>query len=168
MVATVRNLADGGASMTTRRPARRVVGRRFLQETAAGPIVEFAVVVPVLLMLLIGIIDLAWAFNRRNSYVTGVREAARYAAVSQDPCAAIAAIKARVNSRLEPKADTVPWSSISVTSGPNRCTIPTDSTITVKIDRVPFVGITKIPFTSFIGQAVSLSASATFRWERAN
>lgn len=141
--------------------------RRFIREHDAGPIVEFAIIVPVLLLMLIGIIDLAWAFNRRNSYVTGVREGARFAAVSVDPCGSADIIRGIVNSRIVPRRDSVPWANITVTSRTGACIIPGDSSITVRVANVPYTGMTGIPLPSFIGQAINLSASATFRWERA-
>lgn len=139
--------------------------RRFRSDTAAGPIVEFAVVVPVLLYILINIFELAWAFQTRHAYVTAVREGARYAAVSANPCGEINAIKQVVNSRLD---SPVSLSSIIVTSRPNGCVIPSDERITVRIDRVPYAGITGVSLLRFLGSAVNLSASATFRWERAS
>lgn len=160
MVATVRNLADGGASMTTRRPVRRVVGRRFLRETAAGSIVEFAIVVPVLIFLLLGMIDFALAFNTRLNIVSVTRDLARSLAVQADPC------NASVQNALRFRADTLfvrmnrsdPLLSGYVTP---IVTCPAAS-VTVAINGYPMRS-TFLRLGPF-----SLSARSVFRWERAN
>ncbi len=59
---------------------------RFAREPHAGPIVEFAIIVPVLLLLLLGIIDIAFGYFRMTSLVAAVREGARAAAVQSEPC----------------------------------------------------------------------------------
>lgn len=64
----------------------RSFARRFARDTTAGPIVEFAIIVPVLLLLLLGIIDFANAFFEKNVMISAVREGARLAAVQPMPC----------------------------------------------------------------------------------
>lgn len=47
--------------------------------------VEFAVILPLLLMLVFGIMEAGWAFAQLNDVHHGVREGARLAAVNFDP-----------------------------------------------------------------------------------
>lgn len=137
---------------------------RFVRELHAGPVVEFAIIVPVLLLIVFGVVDLAWAFNRRSALVTASREAARFAAVLRDPCSSVDQVKARLNSRLT--GDTIPWANITflapgtATTG---CTVVTDSVV-VRVTNAPYRAIT--PFFSLLRRAVNLRASAVFRWER--
>ena len=145
--------------------------RRFVRERDAGPIVEFAVVVPVLLLLLFGIVDFARAFFQRNNLVAAVREGARYAAVLEFPCDAgsTTAIKSRVKSYFSSVGDTPPTdASIAVTPLPaNGCGTNTVSTITVQIQNYPFTPVT--PLFRLLGgnRSIQLRASAVYRWERA-
>ena len=113
---------------TPQRPARtlsmgmRVLYRRFARETQAGPTVEFAIIVPVLLLLLLGIIDIGFAFFRMNSLVAAVREGARFAAVQREPCNAAwqDSTKKRVRQYFNPgvnrAADTLTAAKITVTA----------------------------------------------------
>lgn len=140
---------------------------RFVRESDAGPIVEFAIIVPVLLLLVFGVIDLAWAFNRRSALVTAAREGARFGAVLANPCSQNAEIKNRVIARLA-SGPTIPAASITV-SAPGTatagCTLATDTTVVVRIISDPnFRAIT--PFFQLLQRSISLRASAAFRWER--
>jgi Flp pilus assembly protein TadG len=145
--------------------------RRFVRERDAGPIVEFAVVVPVLLLMLFGIVDFARAFFQRNNLVAAVREGARYAAVLEAPCdpASTTAIKERVKSYFSSVGDTPPADAgIAVIPLPaNACGTNSIATITVQIQNYPFTPVT--PLFRLLGgnQSIQLRASAVYRWERA-
>jgi Flp pilus assembly protein TadG len=143
--------------------------RRFVRERDAGPIVEFAVVVPVLLLMLFGIVDFARAFFQRNNLVAAVREGARYGAVLEFPCSAASesAIKARVTSYFSSVGDAVPAvNTIVVTPGSAACTAA-PPTITVQIQNYPFTPVT--PLFRLLGgnRSIQLQAKAVYRWERA-
>lgn len=143
--------------------------RRFLREHDAGPIVEFAVVVPVLLLLLFGIVDFARAFFQRNNLVAAVREGARYGAVLEFPCTAASesAIKSRVTSYFSSVGDAAPDNNtIIVTPSSTACTAAPPN-ITVKIQNYPFTPVT--PLFKLLGgnRSIQLQASAVYRWERA-
>ncbi len=142
--------------------------RRFFREHDAGPIVEFAVVVPVLLLLLFGIIDFARAFFQRNNLVAAVREGARFAAVQEFPCdaATITAIQQRVVSYFSSLGDTAPATNTIVVTNGGTCP-GSVSTITVRINSYPFTPVT--PLLKLLGgnQSIQLKAGAVYRWERA-
>jgi len=55
--------------------------------------VEFALVLPVLLLILIGIIDFGWAFNGKITLTSAAREGARVAAIIKDVDTAKTAVK---------------------------------------------------------------------------
>lgn len=48
-------------------------------------LVEFALILPLFLLLIFGMIEAAWAFAQTNDVHHGVREGARLAAVNHDP-----------------------------------------------------------------------------------
>lgn len=68
------------------------MSRKFSNETGAA-LVEFAIVVPLLLLLVFGIIEFGRAYNTQNTLTHAAREGAREYAISQDPLAGEAAAK---------------------------------------------------------------------------
>jgi Flp pilus assembly protein TadG len=174
MVDAIRNGVSRGARMTPsggarqsrlpRRQALTPVCRRFLAETVAGPIVEFAVVVPVLLLILFGIVDFARAFAQRNNLVAAVREGARFAATRNTPCESTTqdAVRARVLSYFTSVGDAPPAAIAITTTG----ACPRDvETIRVSITNYPFSTVT--PLLRLFGQSsIRLNAAAVYRWEQ--
>lgn len=139
--------------------------RRFVHERDAGPIVEFAVVVPVLLLLLFGIVDFAQAFFQRNSLVSIAREGARYAAANKFPCATATSdtVKARGVRQFEKGVG----AALSASSIVLTCTGSPVTTVAVQIQNYPFTPIT--PLFRLLGgnKSIQLNAKAVYRWERA-
>lgn len=68
----VRQLEPGGTLSRGVGPSRRERG---------ASLVEFALVLPFLLLLVLGIVEFAWLFGLNNDIRHGAREGARYAAV---------------------------------------------------------------------------------------
>jgi Flp pilus assembly protein TadG len=129
--------------------------------------VEFAIVLPVLLLLILGIVDFGRALYTKNNLTAAVREGARFAsAYMPDPsvtAGATAAIQDRVRSYLQPFG----WNSGDPTV---RVTYTQSGgglqAIRVQIVDYPLTPIT--PLTNLIGlDVIPISASATFRWEGA-
>ena len=145
---------------------RALRNSRFVRETTAGPIVEFAVIVPVVIFLLLGTIDFALAFNQRLNIVSVTRDLARVFSVAENPCNAAAqtAIRMRADSIFVRQSRSDPLLSTYVTLTPvisgGSCTLS---------DRVQ-VRVTGYPLrSSFLRLGpFSLSANSVFRWERAN
>jgi Flp pilus assembly protein TadG len=143
---------------------RRWKQSRFVQELDAGPIVEFAIIVPVLLLLVLGVVEVAVLFNRRNSLVTATREAARFGAVLAQPCSNGNNIRARLNSRL-PRNDTIVWANITVVApgtASGQCTSGAEN-VEVRVTSDPRLKL--FPRFPMLGN-INLRASAVFRWER--
>lgn len=142
--------------------------RAFLRSRAAGPIVEFALVVPMLLILVMGVVDFGRAYFIRNSLVSAVREGARLGAVrSDDPCSAASttAIRARVVASFSSIG------SVAITNSaemiPITCALESGRTATIRVQVVgyPFLPITPIFGMLQLGSSFPLTASALFRWE---
>ncbi len=95
-----RMLADG----------RRQRGGRWLRDERGAAAVEFALVLPVVLMMLFGIIEFGRAWNVRQTLTDAAREGARVAAVGNGIVATATlkqqvqdvVIAAAVNARLDP------------------------------------------------------------------
>jgi hypothetical protein len=144
--------------MTSPPPGRRICGRRFLRETDAGPVVEFAIVVPVLIFLLLGMIDFALAFNQRLNVVSVTRDMARMLSVEPNPCAGsvLSTLRDRADAtfiRLDARQPLLSgYVSIPTCEAPS---------VTVAVSGYPLR-------TTFLRIPYSLNARATFRWERAN
>lgn len=157
--------------------AVRATSRRFARETHAGPIVEFAIIVPVLLILLLGVIDFARAFFTQNSLVAAVREGARYAAVQESPC--VAATQTAIRNRVAAFAPTMGGAAVTNNAAMIPITIalkagstcganPGDVTlITVEIVNYPYVYLTPVFRLLKKTGTINLSAKAVYRWERA-
>jgi Flp pilus assembly protein TadG len=128
--------------------------------------VEFAIVLPVLLMLVFGIVDFGRALYTQNNLASAVREGARFAsAYMPDPSAtagATAAIQNRVTTYLQPFGwSTTPTVNVTYNQGGGSL-----QSIRVEILNYPLAPIT--PLTNLIGlRTIPISASATFRWEGA-
>lgn len=122
--------------MVADRPARR-------RRDDGASAVEFALVVPVLLALVFGIIDFGIFFADSVSARSGVREAARQAVVGQ--CPTMACIADLTRDRIDPIAGGTTYVKVTAPGGWKRgndvlvCTV-------VKVDGV--TGLTPLPNAS--------------------
>ncbi|MGI8821718.1 MAG: TadE/TadG family type IV pilus assembly protein [Acidimicrobiia bacterium] len=66
---------------------------------SGSAVVEFALVVPVVLIVLLGVVDVALLARSQLEVVGAAREGARQAAVSPDPADAVAAVRSALGSR---------------------------------------------------------------------
>jgi Flp pilus assembly protein TadG len=103
---------------------RHRIARRLLGERGAAA-VEFALVVPVLLLLLFGIVEFSKAFNAQATLSAAAREAARTMALANDATQARSAAVAAASSLG------VGASSIAIT--PATCVADGTSTVTVTV-----------------------------------
>ena len=147
------------------RAAHRSVHRWRADEGAAAT-VEFAIVVPILLMLVMGIIDFGRMLAVAASLSAAVRDGARQAAVSSDLTdnTQVTAVKARVTSSF----DAIGGAAIGAGGGGKLTVSPPDGSgnVSVTVSGYQYVPIT--PIASLIDMGtVTLNRTATFRWERA-
>lgn len=133
--------------------------KRWRSEEGAA-VVEFALVLPILMILVFGIIDFARAFYTISTLVSAVREGARYAAVLEQPLASPSQrlIRDRVRETARPFGGS----------------LVTDAQVYVQFDgRQVTVGIQDYPFRllnplarPIDGGTLLMSRRAVFRWER--
>ncbi|MGY5884690.1 TadE/TadG family type IV pilus assembly protein [Modestobacter lacusdianchii] len=111
-----------------RRPARRLFGER------GAAAVEFALVVPLLLLLLVGIMEFSKAFNTQATLAAAAREGARTIATAGTAASALSIVQSAAGSLG------VPTSAISIT--PLTCVgAAAGTTVTVTVThRQTFLG----------------------------
>jgi len=134
--------------------------------------VEFAIIAPLLFVLLFGIIDFGRALFLVNNLTSAVREGARLAAVQQDPTTAASqsAVQNRVTAYIQTFGGATPTTQPTVTL--NQAAGKTYS-ITVSLAGYPFVAITPLgPLVALLSNnplpAIQMpTVSAVFRWEGA-
>lgn len=127
-------------------------------------LVEFAIALPILLLIVWCIVDFARAYYTINSLATAVREGARYAAVQIIPgtTPALDSIQNRVKTAFHAlsSADSLINSQINVF----------DSTLTkgnVTVQVTDYWWKPSTPFINFItGDSIMMTRKSTFRWER--
>lgn len=131
--------------------------RGFLRQERGAAIVEFALVVPILFLLVWGIISFSRAYQRLNALTSSLREGARVGSTLANPTAGTTQIKTAVR-------------SFSVAFGypvdTSRVTVDASSGYDVR------VYVTNYPLFSglnFVGglSSITVSREAVFRWERA-
>ncbi len=154
------------SSAPTRREFARV-WRRFSCETAAGPIVEFAIIVPVLMVLLLGVIDVGYAMFKQSVLVGAAREGARTAAVLLNPCASFNTIRTAVRTAWNAPSDSVNVSVVvTPAAGVAPCSTRPD-TISMFTVEASYTYQAINPAFRIVNQTGSynLKARATYRWE---
>lgn len=153
-------------SATKWRAIRRL---RFARSDGGAALVEFAIVLPLLLTIVFGIVDFARAFYTQNNLTSAVREGARWASVQNAPT--VAGVQTIVKGFANNVGNTaakfggppVTDPEITVTFTP---AMPATRFITVAVNNYPFAWITPLPGLVGFGQT-NLNAQAVFRWERA-
>lgn len=134
--------------------------RTLLKDEQGAAVVEFALVMPILALIIFGIIDFGRAFYTLNNIISAVREGARYGAILSAPSspAGEQEIKDRVRSVSQPfGGDTLTDDRIHVDFD--------GEFVRVRVDSFPFQPLT--PIASAVGVGTwPITRQATFRWER--
>ncbi|MBC7788655.1 MAG: pilus assembly protein [Anaerolineae bacterium] len=137
----------------------------FQAEEDGAAVVEFALVLPILLLMIWGIIEIGRAFYTVNIAASSVREGARLGSTCRLPLtngvphmtgACRDSIRASVSRSFKPLGDTLRTSDITISPAPSGAVT---GPITVGID-YPYVPLTPLDWT------FTMTRSATFRFER--
>lgn len=132
----------------------QVTGRRRERADRGAAMVEMAIILPILIMLVFGIIQFAIAFNRTQGLHAAAREGARTASIST---ASVGDINARVNDALTGiNYDTAPSVSVS----PTICNGRQGDQVTVTVTAPYTIAIPLLP-----SQTVTLTGQGVFRCE---
>ena len=123
-----------------------------LRSERGASAVEFALIVPVLVLLVLGIVEFGRGFQVQGTLSAAAREGVRLMALQNDPAAARAAVRS-VASSLDP---TITDAQIVIT--PASCPQGTGSTLVrLRIDYdMPFL-------TGFLGASVDLTGTGVMR-----
>ena len=135
--------------------------RRWARDERGTAIVEFALIFPVLLIMLLAIIDFGRMMAVAASLAAAVRDGARMGAATTNVTDAsqIAAVQARVVSTFQAFGGT------RLTTNNVAVSVDANWNITVKVTGYTYVPIT--PIARMIGMGtVTLTRAAVFRWER--
>jgi Flp pilus assembly protein TadG len=137
-----------------------MVLRKLRKAEDGAVLVEFAIVLPILLLIVWVIIDFARAFYTVNSLASAVREGARVAAVYEVPADNETAIKDRVKSAFNAFGGP-PLTDAQIIIQDETTT---DGKVTVQVKDYEWLTTTPITFIS--GGKILMTRQATFRWER--
>ena len=121
--------------------------------------VEFALVVPFLCLIVVGISDFSRAYSQRNTVNASLREAARYGSALSFPDTMHAAIKNEAVRFSGTFGRAMAPGDIQVFSDPD--------SVRVWVNDYPIVLNTLGPFLRIAGlETLYVDRAATFRWER--
>jgi Flp pilus assembly protein TadG len=135
------------------RTARRLIKRR-----RGAVIVEFALVVPLMMLIVFGIIDFSRAYAQLNNINSSLREGARYGSAMETPT--VAAVKAEITRFSTAWANPIDVNQVTVDvglPGPN---------IVVSVTNYPITIPTLGAFLRIANRQITVSRSVSFRWER--
>lgn len=138
--------------------------RGWARDERGAAVVEFAIVVPILLVMMLGIIDFGRMLAVSGGLAAAVRDGTRLAAVSSNPSDATqqSTVKNRVISAFQALGGpALQASNIAVSVD------QTNGLVTVTVSGYTYQPLT--PVLRMIGAGtVTFTRSATFRWERSN
>jgi Flp pilus assembly protein TadG len=97
--------------------------------------VEFAILLPLLLMLVLGTIEFGRAYNAQITLTNAARDGVRVMAINNNPTAAATAVQSAAAS----VSSTIPSSAVTVS--PTTCSTGTQVTVTVKYTLSTITGI---------------------------
>jgi Flp pilus assembly pilin Flp len=134
--------------------------RSLIRDEEGAAVVEFALVMPILALIIFGIIDFGRAFYTVNNIISAVREGSRYGAILAAPMSPTGQreIRDRVRNVSRPfGGDTIRDEQIDI--------VFDGELVTVRVDSYPFQPLT--PIAGAVGLGTwPITRQATFRWER--
>jgi Flp pilus assembly pilin Flp len=135
--------------------------RKFLRNEEGAAVVEFALVMPILALVIFGIIDFGRAFYTVNNIISAVREGARYGAILSTPLSVTGQreIRDRVRSVSQP------FGGDSLRDEQIHIEFPNGELVRVRVENYPFRPLTPIAGALGVG-TWPITRQATFRWER--
>ena len=135
--------------------------RKFIRNEEGAAVVEFALVMPILALIIFGIIDFGRAFYTVNNIISAVREGARYGAILSAPMSTTGQreIRDRVRSVSQP------FGGDSLRDDQIQIEFPNGELVRVRVESYPFRPLT--PSAGALGVGTwPITRQATFRWER--
>ena len=137
--------------------------KSFRHSESGAALVEFAIVLPVLLLLAFGIVDLGRLLYTYNNLTSAVREGARLASVQQDPTTGVS--KAAVRDTVLRYAHSFGGNATPTVTVTPDAAPPNTQFVTVTITSYPFTWITPLPALASLASVNWTWPSAAYRWE---
>ena len=140
--------------------------RRFVEDTRGAEVVEFALVLPILLFVLAGILDMGFLFNNYQTLTNAAREGARVAVL---PGFAEADVTDRVRQYVQ--ADGMNPAAVDTTVTPVQIDVPGGSingvqvVVTYPYNYMVLGPIARLVQANETFDTVTLTAAATMRTE---
>ena len=130
-------------------------GRRVHVDEGGASLAEFALVLPILLVMLFGIVEFGIAFNRAQAIEAGAREGARLASLQSTT-------QADIDSRVNATLAGIPFDSVPVVgaASPALCAGRAGEAVTVVVSADHDINIPPI-----INTTITLNGQAVFRCE---
>ncbi len=139
----------------------QVKGRRNRRREGGAAAVEMAIIAPLLILLLLGIVEFGWIFGQFNAVRHAAREGGRFAAVDGGGNAAICAV---VDAAVEGQSAGMTLLEVRLDDGSGALAGKIGSDATVEV-RATLQGLSGAPFiTNFLPS--TLVSEATFRLEQ--
>lgn len=137
---------------------------RLASEDRGAAVVEFALVLPILMLIVFMIIDGTRAFYTVNNLVSAAREGARFGSVVDLPCPITEAAKTPIKDRV--LAASRSFGGADLTAAQVQVFFNGCAEVKVRINDYPFRPLT--PIAGTVGaDSVLISREVVFRWERA-
>lgn len=135
--------------------------RNFFRNEQGAAVVEFALVLPILGLIIFGIFDFGRAFYTINNIVSAVREGARYGAILAAPMS----VTGQREIRDRVRSVTRPFGTDTLRDDQIRIEFVNDELVRVRVEDYPFRPL--VPGASVLGiGTLPITREATFRWER--
>ena len=130
---------------------------KWFQRENGQSMVEFALVLPILLLLLCGIIDFGWIYSNKIAAVNACREAARYSAIHVND--------SNTNNDNADAAAVVSESAPYLSSLVVTLTYPDDESVEINVEAtIPY--LTGVTSTLFGNSGVTISSSCIMKIEQ--
>lgn len=138
--------------------------RRLARDERGAVVVEFALILPLFLIVVFAVMEFARGYQALNAVTTAAREGARLAAVEEEPTSD--ATFALVKERATNIAGSMFGTDSIVVGAPTCDVAPPDCKVVTVTTSMTMTGVT--PILAMFGKpdGLPLSATATFRWER--
>lgn len=158
--------------MKTRRAIKLILG---MQSERGAAIVEFALVVPFLMLMMCATIDFGLAVYTMNNLTAAAREGGRFGATRDFAAASTDSLAVRdrvygyiINMNSQGLTAAQVQALITVTLPVTSAgAVANDGNVTVKITGFPYKPVTPLA-TAFGLSTITLNRTAIFRWERSS
>jgi len=131
---------------------------RFLKNEDGQAVVEFALIAPILIIILCGIVDFGWIFSAQIATDNCAREGARYAS----SCSDYSASQAETISKVQSVASDIIKNNISVVVSYSNPVSPQSGDVSVKVVS-EVKALTIVASTVFGGSTFNLESSVTMK-----